>query len=77
MINIQKEFGPKIGMIFKRDKNIPMIKSKVIRSNIVKGDKIIDFQFLNENFSPLIIGNELSPFNWFNVILDDAVDERR
>ena len=64
-------------MIFKRDKNIPMIKSKVIRSNIVKGDKIIDFQFLNENFSPLIIGNELSPFNWFNVILDDAVDERR
>ena len=46
-------------MVLKRDKNIPMIKSKVIRSNMVKGDKIIDFQFLSENFIPLIIGNEL------------------
>ena len=64
-------------MVFKRDKNIPMIKSKVIRSNMVKGDKIIDFQFWSENFSPLTIGNELSPLNWFNVILDNIVDENR
>ena len=64
-------------MVFKREKNIPMIKSKVIRSNMVKGDKIIDFQFWSENFIPLIIGNELFPLNWFNVILDNVVDEKR
>ena len=64
-------------MVLKRDKNIPMIKSKVIRSNMVKGDKIIDFQFLSENFIPLIIGNELFPLNWFNVILDNVVDQKR
>ena len=64
-------------MVFKRDKNIPMIKSKVIRSNMVGVDKIIDFQFWSENFSSLIIGDELFPFNWFNVILDSVVDEKR
>ena len=42
-------------MVFKRDKNIPIIKSKVIITNIVKGDKIVDFQFWSENFIPLII----------------------
>ena len=76
-INIEKEIGPKIGMVFKKDKNIPIIKSKVIRSNMVKGDKIIDFQFWSENFIPLIIGNELFPLNWFNVILDNIADEKR
>ena len=64
-------------MVFRTEKNIPMIKSKVIRSNMVKGDKIIDFQFWSENFIPLIIGNELFPLNWFNVILDNVVDEKR
>ena len=76
-INIEKEIGPKIGMVFKRDKNIPMIKSKVIRINMVKGDKIIDFQFWSENLIPLIIGEALFPRNWFNVILDNVVDQKR
>ena len=64
-------------MDFKRDKKIPMIKSKVIRSNIVSGDRIIDFQLLSENFSSLIIGDELFPLTCFNVILDTVVDEKR
>ena len=37
-----------------------MMKNKIIKSNIVKGDKIIDFQYLSENFIPLIIGYDYS-----------------
>ena len=75
-INIEKEIGPKIGIVFEKDKRNPIIKNKPIRNNIVKGDKKIDFQFLSENFNPFIIRNELFPLNWFNVILDNVVDEK-